>query len=128
MATTLVVFFFVCLAALVTLALVVKIFHYVQGKKFQKFAQCGPKTITIAFFHPYCNGGGGGERVLWKAITAINRLHKEGAWKFHITIYSDEVPAGVLEKADKLFGIGLSNLEVEVKFVFLKMSNLLEAS
>ena len=29
------------------------------------------RTIKIAFFHPYCNGGGGGERVLWQAIHAI---------------------------------------------------------
>lgn len=26
---------------------------------------------TIAFFHPYCNAGGGGERVLWSAIAAM---------------------------------------------------------
>jgi hypothetical protein len=26
---------------------------------------------TVAFFHPYCNAGGGGERVLWCAINAM---------------------------------------------------------
>lgn len=26
---------------------------------------------NVAFFHPYCNAGGGGERVLWVAIKAI---------------------------------------------------------
>lgn len=26
---------------------------------------------TIAFFHPYCNAGGGGERVLWRAVEAF---------------------------------------------------------
>jgi alpha-1,2-mannosyltransferase len=26
---------------------------------------------TVAFFHPYCNAGGGGERVLWCAIRAM---------------------------------------------------------
>lgn len=29
------------------------------------------KGIVVAFFHPYCNAGGGGERVLWAAIKAI---------------------------------------------------------
>ena len=24
----------------------------------------------IGFFHPYCDAGGGGERVLWEAVTA----------------------------------------------------------
>lgn len=26
---------------------------------------------TVAFFHPYCNAGGGGERVLWCAIRVL---------------------------------------------------------
>ncbi|TPX41253.1 GDP-Man:Man3GlcNAc2-PP-dolichol alpha-1,2-mannosyltransferase [Synchytrium endobioticum] len=29
---------------------------------------------SIAFFHPYCDGGGGGERVLWAAIQALLRV------------------------------------------------------
>lgn len=28
---------------------------------------------VIAFFHPYCNAGGGGERVLWCAINAMQK-------------------------------------------------------
>ena len=27
--------------------------------------------LTIGFFHPFCNSGGGGERVLWSAVKAI---------------------------------------------------------
>ncbi|TBU21183.1 hypothetical protein BD311DRAFT_801014, partial [Dichomitus squalens] len=27
----------------------------------------------VGFFHPYCNAGGGGERVLWAAVSAIQR-------------------------------------------------------
>ena len=26
---------------------------------------------TVAFFHPYCHAGGGGERVLWCAVRAL---------------------------------------------------------
>ena len=29
--------------------------------------------VTVGFFHPYCNAGGGGERVLWTAIRAIQK-------------------------------------------------------
>lgn len=29
------------------------------------------KETVVGFFHPYCNLGGGGERVLWAAINAI---------------------------------------------------------
>ncbi|KAI5784750.1 hypothetical protein EDC01DRAFT_208730 [Geopyxis carbonaria] len=33
-------------------------------------------TARIAgFFHPYCNAGGGGERVLWAAIQAVQETH-----------------------------------------------------
>ena len=34
-------------------------------------------TFVIGFFHPHCSSGGGGERVLWKAIQALGEL-KEG--------------------------------------------------
>ena len=27
--------------------------------------------LLFGFFHPYCNAGGGGERVLWVAIKAL---------------------------------------------------------
>ena len=35
----------------------------------------GDTTHTIAFFHPYCNASGGGERVLWTAIRAIQKRY-----------------------------------------------------
>lgn len=31
----------------------------------------GQKPLVIGFFHPYCNAGGGGERVLWIAVQAL---------------------------------------------------------
>jgi hypothetical protein len=34
-------------------------------------------TFTIGIFHPNCSSGGGGERVLWKAIEALGEM-KEG--------------------------------------------------
>ena len=32
----------------------------------------GERTIVVGFFHPYCNAGGGGERVLWTALRALH--------------------------------------------------------
>ena len=29
--------------------------------------------LVIGLFHPYCNAGGGGERVLWVAIRAMRK-------------------------------------------------------
>ena len=33
----------------------------------------GQKPLIVGFFHPYCNAGGGGERVLWVAIRALQK-------------------------------------------------------
>jgi len=30
--------------------------------------------MLIGFYHPFCNGGGGGERVLWKVIETLAKL------------------------------------------------------
>ena len=42
-----------------------------------KVANPDDNTFIIGFFHPHCSSGGGGERVLWKAIQALGEL-KEG--------------------------------------------------
>ena len=34
-------------------------------------------SFVIGIFHPYCSAGGGGERVLWKAVQALGEM-KEG--------------------------------------------------
>jgi alpha-1,2-mannosyltransferase len=34
------------------------------------------KGTVVGFFHPYCNAGGGGERVLWAAIQAIQKRYE----------------------------------------------------
>jgi len=33
------------------------------------------KGTVVGFFHPYCNAGGGGERVLWAAIQAVQKKY-----------------------------------------------------
>ena len=32
------------------------------------------EPLVVGFFHPYCNSGGGGERVLWMAIASMHKL------------------------------------------------------
>jgi len=31
-----------------------------------------PRGKSVAFFHPYCDAGGGGEKVLWEAANALS--------------------------------------------------------
>lgn len=42
---------------------------WLQMKRKTRRAQDG--RPAVAFFHPYCNAGGGGERVLWCALRAL---------------------------------------------------------
>jgi hypothetical protein len=44
---------------------------------------------VIAFFHPYCASGGGGERVLWKAIQVLGDMYEGGSdSNIEIVIYT----------------------------------------
>ncbi|XP_040847400.1 GDP-Man:Man(3)GlcNAc(2)-PP-Dol alpha-1,2-mannosyltransferase isoform X2 [Ochotona curzoniae] len=44
-----------------------------QKKKKSVSSKNGKNQMVIAFFHPYCNAGGGGERVLWCALRALQK-------------------------------------------------------
>ena len=42
----------------------------------------GPHSIIWGIFHPHCNAGGGGERVLWCSVAAIQKV-----WSVVAVIY-----------------------------------------
>ena len=48
-----------------------------SNKKDSKDNNSEDDPFIIGFFHPNCSAGGGGERVLWKAIQALGEV-KEG--------------------------------------------------
>lgn len=69
----------------------------------------------VGFFHPYCNAGGGGERVLWCAIRALQ--NKYGNIK--CVVYTGDVdatPEEILNQVQTRFSITLVH---EVRFVYL---------
>ena len=66
----------VLLLAFTTILVITLTFYWLKVKRYvtrhkQPINIHNKRPIRIAFFHPYCNGGGGGERVLWQAIRAI---------------------------------------------------------
>lgn len=82
------------------------------------------KILTIGFFHPYCNAGGGGERVLWTGIRALQREHAN----LNCVVYTgDQNVTGddILWRAKERFNISLLR---PVKFIFLKKRKWVEAS
>lgn len=77
----------------------------------------GQRTI-IGFFHPYCNAGGGGERVLYEALS----LHLSSSPSTIAVVYTGDHPTAsksdILAKASTRFGIEVD--ESRVAFVGLE--------
>nr|CAG4646314.1 EOG090X07J8 [Macrothrix elegans] len=102
-------------------------FRYVwaklQKKRSQFKAKINGRTV-VGFFHPYCNAGGGGERVLWCAVRAMQSKYSD----CHIVIYTgDNVPAeALLQNAKQKFNVDIKNNNLE--FVTLYKRNWVEAS
>ena len=66
-----------------------------------------PATAAAAgFFHPYTNDGGGGERVLWCAVRAVQELCP-GLPCAVFTGDADASPEGLAARAFDRFGVRL---------------------
>ena len=72
----------------------------------------------IGFFHPYANGLGGGERVLFMAIKALEKEILDSNGKIRVVIYhgGDEPDEEILEAAFKRFNISIDE-KVKLNFV-----------
>jgi ALG11 mannosyltransferase N-terminus len=56
--------------------------------------RCPPGSPkVIAFFHPYCSGGGGGERVLWKMIEVLGDIVDRGKVLHQVVVYTVDSPS-----------------------------------
>lgn len=78
---------------------------------------------SIAFFHPYADSGGGGERVLWKAVEAT--LERDPGADVRIyTGDSHASPDEILGRARTRFNLAL---KAKPAFVYVRSRVLLEA-
>uniref|UniRef100_A0A3Q3N871 GDP-Man:Man(3)GlcNAc(2)-PP-Dol alpha-1,2-mannosyltransferase n=1 Tax=Labrus bergylta TaxID=56723 RepID=A0A3Q3N871_9LABR len=83
----------------------------------------GDDGPAVAFFHPYCNAGGGGERVLWCSLRALMNRYPN----FSFVVYTgDQGVTGeqILEGARQRFNITLPR---PITFMFLRHRALVEA-
>ncbi|ETW82230.1 glycosyltransferase family 4 protein [Heterobasidion irregulare TC 32-1] len=83
------------------------------------------KKKLVGFFHPYCNAGGGGERVLWTAVAFLQRTEPDVV----SVVYSGDVDATkeqILAKVEARFAISLAPGTLE--FVFLDSRRYVEDS
>jgi len=81
------------------------------------------RNRTVAFFHPYCDAGGGGEKVLWEAVRAIKEAHPD----YSIFIYTgdDAAEDAILARAVSRFNLTLPD---DIRLIKLKYRWLVEAS
>ena len=81
-------------------------FHRRQTTSTAAEASSSSSPLTVAFFHPYCNAGGGGERVLWVAIKAIQERYPDIRCVVYTGDYDSSGPA-ILAKALSSFQVRL---------------------
>jgi alpha-1,2-mannosyltransferase len=76
------------------------------------------EKVKIAFFHPFCYSGGGGEKVLWTAVDTILRNYEN----FEITIYmkkTELTKKEILEKIKEQFNLDIK--ENQINFIQLSL-------
>lgn len=83
---------------------------------------CKAGDKVCAFYHPYCDGGGGGERVLWMMVDA---LLQDGTISkhLHIVIYSGSKKnkKEILKHVKERFSIDLLNPYLFNKITFVQL-------
>ncbi|KAG8194103.1 hypothetical protein JTE90_003044 [Oedothorax gibbosus] len=99
--------------------LFVKLLFFIKRFAWKRRAK---DTVSVGFFHPYCNAGGGGERVLWEAIRAVQKEYKN----IHCVVYSgDNVSAeDIIKNVELRFNIKLHR---GIQFEYLRCRFLVEA-
>lgn len=80
--------------------------------------------ILFGFFHPYCNAGGGGEKVLWKAVETTLDFDLRNV----AVIYTGDLDVTgehILDNVIKRFDYKLD--KDRIVFIFLKKRNLVDS-
>ncbi|EEB05722.1 alpha-1,2-mannosyltransferase Alg11 [Schizosaccharomyces japonicus yFS275] len=93
-----------------------------RSLKAELYRSAGVNTQTarvIGFFHPYCNAGGGGERVLWTAIRAIQNRYPDCVCVIY-TGDNDASDEDILKRAKNTFGIELDARKICVVHLRLR--------
>ena len=81
------------------------------------------RTTTVGFFHPYCNAGGGGERVLWCAIRSLQTRYDF----VKCVVYTGDIyssPEDIIRKVKQTFDIDIKR---HVHFIYLNRRGWVEA-
>ena len=87
---------FKCIAIVIFAILLLKgIFLFIKSRQHRSL-----DCTSLAFFHPYCNSGGGGERVLWLIISSL-LSDEEISKNLLILVYTGDEEEDEVGKDDK---------------------------
>ncbi|AGO11552.1 AaceriADL235Wp [[Ashbya] aceris (nom. inval.)] len=75
------------------------------------------RRILFGFFHPFCNAGGGGEKVLWKAVETTLKQSTDNVVVVYTGDY-DTTGASILSNVAHRFGYQLDS--ERIVFIFLR--------
>ncbi|KAM3184482.1 hypothetical protein ACTXT7_008293 [Hymenolepis weldensis] len=120
------IFIWISIWILFVTALLIR--RQVLRKRLAKEYKIFRPPALLAFFHPYCNSGGGGERVLWTGVDCLLRTYPS----ILIFIYTNNTtclnsPARVFQRVHETFDISIRNTE-RVIFIRLRSEPLLRAN
>lgn len=118
----------VLLASTVLVVILLKVTVILRTRKLLRewgVGGAGRNALVVGFFHPYCNAGGGGERVLWHAVLALQRRYSFVRCVVYTGREHGLSADAITKKVQERFGIRLLR---EVRFVFLKRRWLVEAA
>ena len=78
------------------------------------------RKILYGFFHPYANNGGGGEKVLWQAVSATLLSNDKNI----TVIYTSnlEEPSKIIDKAESKFKVNFCDKK-RIVFIYLRRFN-----
>ena len=113
--------FIAFIAAIVLIALV--------NASFKVKKEDGRANLLLAFFHPNCDSGGGGERVLWVMIHALLK-DKSVSDRLRICIYisaTSRTKSEILTGVNNSFRIDITDYFEKITFIPIISSPLLDA-
>ncbi|KAF7274357.1 hypothetical protein GWI33_012975 [Rhynchophorus ferrugineus] len=108
--------FAVCLFLVLALIIVLPLSYYYLKHTYKLEKQKRGDPLSIGIFHPYANAGGGGEKVLWVALKALQEKYPNAK----IYIYTGDVefsPVEILRKVQNNLNVYID--PSKVKFVYL---------
>lgn len=107
---------------LIIVALIVTV-HY-HKRKFSKIRFNNHKNLKVGIFHPYCNAGGGGERVLWVALEALQKRYPSA--QFYI--YTGDISVAEHDILMNVKNVMNIDIQENITFIYLKNRSWIEAS